>query len=276
MQVVKVFNNNVVLVLSDAGEEVIVMGRGIGFQKKPGSHIDPQQIEKTFVLQGEDAAVTLSNLYREFAPDELDVVLAVVALAEKTLDTRFQAHTYLALADHIHFAATRAREGIVLKNPLSWEVKKFYQTEYAIGRQAVRLIEERLGVILDVDEAASLALHLVNGQKEGHRMEQTMRATQIVHDILAIVRHHFGIQFDEDSVSYSRFVTHVQYFAQRVVNGQQHDSDDAFLYEQVARSYPKAFACAQKIRQHVAQAYQFTMSGDEQLYLAIHIQRSIN
>ena len=89
MQVVKVFNNNVVLVLSDAGEEVIVMGRGIGFQKKPGSHIDPQQIEKTFVLQGEDAAVTLSNLYREFAPDELDVVLAVVALAEKTLDTRF-------------------------------------------------------------------------------------------------------------------------------------------------------------------------------------------
>lgn len=34
MKVMKVFNNNVVLVHDAQGQEVVVMGRGIGFQKK--------------------------------------------------------------------------------------------------------------------------------------------------------------------------------------------------------------------------------------------------
>ena len=78
---------------------------------------------------------------------------------------------------------------------------------------------------------------------------------------------------DEDSVSYNRFVTHIQYFAQRVINGVVQGTNDSFLYEQVKLNYPEAFSCSEKIKNFIETSYDFTMSNDEQVYITIHIQR---
>ena len=43
MDVLRVFNNNVVLA-RDGDREVILTGRGIGFQAKPGQHVDDAKI----------------------------------------------------------------------------------------------------------------------------------------------------------------------------------------------------------------------------------------
>ena len=51
MKIDKVYNNNVGLAKGDDGEEFIVMGRGLGFQKKPGDEIDTALVEKMFVMQ---------------------------------------------------------------------------------------------------------------------------------------------------------------------------------------------------------------------------------
>ena len=51
MKIDKVYNNNVVLAKGDDGEKFIVMGRGLGFQKKPGDEIDTALVEKMFVMQ---------------------------------------------------------------------------------------------------------------------------------------------------------------------------------------------------------------------------------
>ena len=53
---------------------------------------------------------------------------------------------FIALADHLHYAIERSREGISLQNPLAWEVRKFYPREYEIGKQALRLIAKDLEV----------------------------------------------------------------------------------------------------------------------------------
>lgn len=50
MIIEKVYNNNVIQVTDDQGQELIVMGRGLGFQKKAGDAIDTSLIEKVFVL----------------------------------------------------------------------------------------------------------------------------------------------------------------------------------------------------------------------------------
>ncbi len=51
MIVQKVLNNSLVLSLDDDNREVIVMGKGIGFNSRPGDEIAPEQIEKLFVTQ---------------------------------------------------------------------------------------------------------------------------------------------------------------------------------------------------------------------------------
>ena len=41
MRILKVLNNNVVVVQDDDHQEKVVMGKGLGFQMKPGSEVDP-------------------------------------------------------------------------------------------------------------------------------------------------------------------------------------------------------------------------------------------
>ncbi|WP_313167644.1 CAT RNA binding domain-containing protein [Streptococcus parasuis] len=40
MQIEKVYNNNVIQTTDQQGRELIVMGKGLGFQKKAGEELD--------------------------------------------------------------------------------------------------------------------------------------------------------------------------------------------------------------------------------------------
>lgn len=271
MLIQKVLNNNVVQATSENGEELVVMGRGIGFQKVTGDEIDFSKVDKTFVLKVEDAM--FDDIYQQLTTEEIDTVFAIVKLAEERLDQEFQSHVYMTLGDHLHFALERHHQQLPLTNPLAWEVRRVYQAEFKVGLESLDVIEEKIGVRLDESEASSIALHLINAQKEGQMMEQTMRMLKVVQDILQIVRLHYGVDFDADSISYQRFITHLQYFSQRVTNKLQQGTNDSFLYEQVKETYLTAFACSEKIKQYVESAYDFPVGREEQVYLTIHIQR---
>lgn len=271
MLIQKVLNNNVVQATDENGIELVVMGRGIGFQKGSGDEIDSSKVDKTFVLKGDDDM--FGDIYQQLTTEEIDTVFAIVKLAEERLDQDFQSHVYMTLGDHLHFALERHRNNLPLTNPLAWEVRRVYKAEFKVGLEALDLVEEKTGIRLEESEASSIALHLINAQKEGQMIEQTMRMLKIVQDILHVVRLHYGANFDEDSISYQRFVTHLQYFAQRVNNKLQQGSNDSFLYEQVKETYPQAFTCSEKIKQYVERTYDFPVGREEQVYLTIHIQR---
>lgn len=277
MRIEKVFNNNVVLARDDDQSEMIVMGKGIGFQKKTGDTFEEERIDKKFVIQEDDPTQRLKEIYQDIPVEESDAVFTIISLAEQKLQQTFDPNVYLTLADHIHYALQRKKEGIQLKNPLSWEVKKFYRREYELGKESLSVIENHTHTQLGNDEAASIALHFVNAQKEGKLIEETIRVTRIVQDILNIVRLHFGMIFDEESISYNRFLTHLQYFAQRVVSRELYQSShDTFLLEQVKANYPRSYACTNKIAIYIEESYHFNVSPDEKVYLSIHIHRIVN
>ncbi|MFL2101483.1 BglG family transcription antiterminator LicT [Desemzia sp. FAM 23991] len=277
MRVKKVFNNNVVLAATNEQSELIVMGKGIGFQKKSGDDIEEDFIEKKFVIQEDEPADHLKAVYQNLPVEESDAVFAIIVKAEQDLQQTFESNVYLTLADHIHYAIQRTAEGINLKNPLAWEVRRFYRREYELGKESLAIIEKYTGTMLDADEAASIALHFVNAQKEGQMIEETIKVTRIVQDILNIVRLHFGMVFNEDSISYNRFLTHLQYFSQRVVSKETYQtSQDTFLLEQIKANYPEALNCTEKVAVYIDESYQFKVSPDEKVYLTIHIHRVVN
>ena len=53
MKIVKVINNNVVSSVDDRNREVIVLGKGIGFQKTSGDDIQKDRIEKVVEMSSE-------------------------------------------------------------------------------------------------------------------------------------------------------------------------------------------------------------------------------
>lgn len=273
MKVKQTFNNNVVLTIDKELNEVVAMGRGIGFQMKKGDTIDDALIEKKFILSENVSRSVFPDIYLQLSDDEIDVVVEIISLAEKALSVEFQSNIYIALADHVHYALERTQNLIPLTNPLNYEVKKYYPNEYKVGEQALELIEKQLGISLYKEEAASIALHFVTGQKEGYLVSQTIKVTEIIHHILHIVHLYFGTQFDEESISYARFMTHIRYFAHRIIFGEQQGDADSFLYEQIQESYPDSFNCVKRIKKYVHSTYDFNMGEDEEVYLTIHIER---
>ena len=134
MKIEKVLNNNVVQAL-DNNVEYIVMGKGLGFQKKVGDLVDKEKIEKTFVLENTEAVEEWSRVYVNLPDGEMQVFLNILTFAEAVLQTKFEPSFFIALADHLHYAIERSREGVSLQNPLAWEVRKFILGSMKLGNK---------------------------------------------------------------------------------------------------------------------------------------------
>ena len=273
MKIEKILNNNVILTLNDSNQETVVMGRGIAFQKRVGDLVESDKIEKTFIPEGQEVMEDLANLYRDIDPDILEVATNVIKYTQGILRLKLSNHIYLTLPDHLSYAISRTKEGLDIKNPLTREIKRFYKVEYEIGRKAIELVKEELGILLPDSEAAAIALHIVNARQDDSDLGVTIRMTELVQDIINIVHFYYGQTFDEDSFQYTRFITHLQYFARRLLHQERRESNDDFLYEQIQRKYRKAFQCTERINEYLKKVEHTSLTKDEQLYLAIHIQR---
>lgn len=257
------------------GQEVVVMGKGLAFQKKAGQVIEEDKIEKIFKLADQTIYEKLIELLKDTPEKYLELADKVLQYATSQLPYNLDEYLYIALTDHLHFAISRYKQGIELKNALHWEIRKYYKEEYRVALHALDIIEEEANVRFAEDEAASIALHLVNSQLSDGNIDETIQITKMVNNILTIVRYHYQVPLDEDSVSYDRFLTHLRFFALRyvrkeVAEGQQTDD---FLLEQVKSKYQEAYRCSEKVAKYVEKDFNWVISDDEKIYLTLHIHR---
>lgn len=275
MEIKKVFNNNVVLTQNEAGQEMVVMGRGLAFQKKAGETIESSKIEKTFALDNHGVSDKIGELLREVPEEYLTIADRIISMAKKSLGSGMDDYVYVALMDHISFAVTRHKQGMVLRNALIWEIKKYYKEEFQIGLKALDIIEEEAGIRMEEDEAASIALHLVNSRVSGEGLDSAVQIVKVVNDTLNIVKYHYKMEIDETSINYERFLTHLRFFAIRLVRREKTDSvpGDDFMFTQVQSRYPDAFACSEKVASYVEKTFNWPISTDEKVYLTVHIHR---
>jgi beta-glucoside operon transcriptional antiterminator len=74
-----------------------------------------------------------------------------------------------------YHAIDRANKGKIVRNVLLWEISRFYNYEYLIGKETLKIIEKRHGVKLNDSEAGFIALHLVNAQMDDNvKIQETM------------------------------------------------------------------------------------------------------
>ena len=197
----KVLNNNVVTIISENSEEAVVMGRGIAFQKKKGDEIDESKIEKIFVLENKSINEKLLTLVNDIPAKYLEVAENIIKYAENKLGTKLNENIYLTLTDHISFAISRAEKNLEIKNAMLWDIKRLHKVEFEIGIHALKFIEENLNFELPEDEAASIAMHILNGELD-QEMPEIVDMIKLIEEILKVVKYHFNIEFDEESINY--------------------------------------------------------------------------
>lgn len=279
MKIIKVFNNNVVLA-DQNNHQIILIGKGIGFQKKSGMSIQTGKVEQVFAPTESKWFNLFNDLLKDVSPEYLEVAAQIIHLAEVELQTKFNEYLIISLMDHIHFAVVRHQQKIDIHNEILWEVKHYYPTEFQVGKSALIIIGQRLGVTLTDDEAGFIALKFVENGLNHPQNYDTTTLTKIIGDVIQIVQFQLQVTLDADSISYRRFLVHLRFLAERVIRvskkGIADNEEDIFLFEHIKKKYQTAFACTQKVVDFIADSMHQRLSYNEQVYLTIHVQRIID
>ncbi|MCI1920702.1 MAG: PRD domain-containing protein [Liquorilactobacillus nagelii] len=279
MKIIKIFNNNVVLADQNS-HQIVLIGKGLGFQKKPGMTIQSEKIEQIYAPTESKWFSLFNDLLKDISPEYLEIAAQIIHLAEAKLETKFNEYLLISLMDHIHFAVVRHQQQIDIHNEILWEVKHYYPTEFQVGQTALGIINQRLGVRLTDDEAGFIALKFVESGLNHPQSYDTVALTKMIGDVIQIVQFQLQVTLDTDSISYRRFLVHLRFLAERIIKPPEKDAasteDDIFLFEHIKRKYQTAFACTQKVVNFIADSMHQHLSYNEQVYLTIHVQRIIN
>ncbi len=273
MLILKKINNNVALASSDAGDEIVVFGKGVGFPATPYELADTSAIEKTFVSDGGNAPEALCTVSDEVLRAASDIN----DLAKANLGCKMAASLPFLLADHLQFAVERTRDGVEIANPLAADVARVYQREHALGVQGLGIVQEHTGTLLPECEAASIALHMVNSElgtsAPAKNMDELLSTTSILEKVVEIVEEQLGFSLDRTCYAYVRFVTHTRYLIKRLMRGKSVESANLSLFTQAARDFPCAYRCAMAINQHFEHERNWSCTDEEMLYLMMHLNQ---
>lgn len=276
MKIDKIINNNVVCVINGDGREKIVMGKGIGFSKKIGDEVEVHKIEKIFVLSNQDQTHKFIELVNEIPLQYMFLADDIINYAKSIIGKKMDDYVYIGLVDHIYTAIKRANDGLLLPNAMHYDIKRFYADEFKIGEFAIELIKNEMGVELPKDEIGFIALHIVNATSDANNVAEIVAITELIQQLTNIVKYEFKVEFDDNSLSFYRFITHLKFFAKRIIENKTYpDESDYDFFKMICHKYHNSYNCVLKIKQFLLQNYNHELTNEEALYLTIHIERVI-
>lgn len=274
MRIERILTNNALVVLDEKRREKVVCGKGIGFKKRAGDDLDPALVEKTYTLASDGKVNNqLELLLAELPMEYVELSDRIVQMSRITLNQKLSDSLIISLADHLYYTLQRFQEGTPIVNGLTWEIKQFYEKEFEVALLAVDMVEETFGIRLPEAETAFVTMHIVNAEAEDSTIDETFRITKIIQDVLNIVGRTFAMEFDTSSSYYYRFITHLKFFARRVLRGEQYlEASSEDLADIVFAKYKEPFRCAQKVGEFLKKQYIYELTVEELMYLTIHIR----
>lgn len=117
-------------------------------------------------------------------------------------------------------------------------------------------------------------MHIMNATNCTSDINQTLDVMVIVNGVVRIIKEYYQIEFEENSLDYLRLLTHLNFFAKRIVLKQMEENDQEVI-ELLQGKYLEAQKCVDEIVKYVKENFGYTISEQERIYLAIHINRNV-
>ncbi|QQZ09122.1 glucose PTS transporter transcription antiterminator GlcT [Heyndrickxia vini] len=273
-EVIKVLNNNVVIASNSKYEEVVLIGKGIGFNRKKGDSITKREAEKLFVLKGEVEQIQYKKLLPFIDEDTLEVIISAIELIRKRTEAYLDEHIHIALTDHILFAINRLMKGMAIKNPFNSETKVLYPDEYVIAREVVEMINDTTNIQLPEGEIGFIALH-IHSAVTNKNLSEINQYSQLISKLIATIEEQFGIKLNKDEVNYMRLVRHLRYTIDRVLTGEKVNEPEK-ITSFLKQEYPLCYNLAWKLIKIMQQTLKRPVFDAEAVYLTMHLQRIQN
>lgn len=271
MKIIKKINNNVAIALDAKNCEIVVVGKGIGFQKTPYELTDLSKVDRTFYNVDE----RYMSLLNEIPEDIFIMVSQLLDIARTKIDVNLNSNLVFVLADHIHFAITRYQKGMEITLPYSYELEYEYPELTKISKFFIMNINKKKKVHLDKGEITSITMHFINAM-EGNTKQQispNQQISRVIQNVTKIVEEYFDIIIDKRSFNYFRFKNHLKYFVQRKQKHEEFADSSERLYKDMKNIYKQTCECVSKIDNYLLEEFHEKCTKEELLYLMIHVNR---
>lgn len=267
--VLKVFNNNIVLVNSDESEKIL-FAKGIGFGKKPGQIISAgSSIDKVFVIENEENISDLKNLVNTIDADFFAACEEAIYEISKMVDSELNERIHIGLIDHLFFAVKRLKNNEQIENPFLIETQTLYPKEYNLAELVSRMIENHSNISIPDGEIGFITLHIHSALNDG-RISNTVKNTNLLNDIVEYAEKELGYPISKNSLDYARFCTHVKFAIQRIMIDNTVDND---LTSVIKSTYSKSYAISEGIARIIENDIGVIVSEGEIACLTIHVER---
>lgn len=272
MRIIKKINNNAAIALDSKGKEIVVFGKGIGFEKTPYELDDLSRIDRTFY----NVDSRYIQLIQEIDEKVLRLCLKMVQVMTSKLEGQWNPNLVFILADHISFAIERQKKGLDVQFSYSDEIEQEHPNENAWAAWMVKNINHNFKIKLPKGEITCIAMHIINaksGQKKRDQETIEQRSDRILNKSVQIIEESLGSKISKKDLNYYRFKSHIVYFVKRKEKKEEFQNQSNELFETMKKEYPRSWVCARKINEYLKKDYGSDCSEDELLYLMIHINR---
>lgn len=269
MIAVKIFNNNALSTVTPDGKDAILIGLGIGFNRRPGDEIDKNKIEKIYYVQ-DDMQTKFLEMLKNVDSDVMDASEKIIGLIQNN-ETKFSNKGILSLIEHISFAIERAKKGIFLPNLMLSNIKMMYSKEFELGLKSLDIIKKSCNIDLPEDEAGYIALHFVNMQLNDNLAYDTLK---FVKGSMDLVKECYKLELDESDLSTLRFITHLKFLAQRIFKKETcHDDKMDKMYDYLINNHPKNIEYLDKLDKYIEKEFRYNLDKNEKVYLLVHLTK---
>jgi transcriptional antiterminator len=274
IEVEKVLNNNVLIAKHEGYGEVVLIGKGIGFNAKKGDFIANDIAEKMFVLKGEKEQEQYKMLLPYLEGNMLDTIISAIELIRNRTNSFLNEHIHVALTDHILFAINRLMKGMAIRNPFLMETKALYPFEYEVARDVVVLLNEETNVELPEGEIGFIALH-IHSAMMNKDLSQVNQHSQLIGILTSTIEDTLKVDIDKESVHYMRLVRHLRYTIERVLR-QERVQEPEKIALLLKEEYPLCYNLSWKLIKIMQQTLKKPVDDAEAVYLTMHLQRIQN
>ncbi|MBV6686171.1 transcription antiterminator [Bacillus sp. JRC01] len=271
LNVKKVLNNNVLIADHAAYGEVVLIGKGIGFNRKKGDPIQNDIAEKMFVLKGEKEQEQYKNLLPFLNDDMSSIIISAIELIRERTNSFLNEHIHIALTDHILFAINRLMRGMEIRNPFLVETRTLYPFEYEVAREVVELINDHTEVNLPEGEIGFIALH-IHSAMMNKDLSEINQHSQLIARLTGMIEQQLEVNIDRDSIDYVRLVRHIRYTIERVLKGERVEEPEK-IANLLKEEYPLCYNLSWKLIKMMQQRLKKPVYDAEAVYLTMHLQR---
>lgn len=268
-RITKILNHNTVLALNQEDNlENLVMGKGVGFGRKPGERVDFAPDATVYQLSQKCDRGNPRDLVKRIDPLYLNIANAIILDAKNTFG-QVDTSILIPMADHIAFAAQRIQKNAPIGNPLTQDIKALFPDEFQVARRGGDLIAEQTGLQFSDDELGYIALH-IHSALESMQVSQAMQTAAIIRTCVDLVQQAAGVTLDVNSLSYNHLMSHIKYMAARLLKGERLSMDVNHI---MRVSCPRAFDISEEICRQLERTLGHPVDEVEIGYLAMHVQR---